>query len=197
MARSHFIVVDAWARIEAWLATNAPTRSFSLPSGASKAEINRAERGLGCQLPEDVRESYRIHNGSNGIWLFQQGFLMPLGDAASHSSDYTVVGLWTGMLQCAEMMNDARGTPRGPIKSAWWNRNWIPLTENKGGDYICVDLVPESGGLVGQIIDWSHEQAATAVLANSWSEWLADLAAHLDTGMCRFDHDGSGTIRPL
>jgi cell wall assembly regulator SMI1 len=189
-------VADSWKRVEAWLSVNVSAGSFKLPQAASNADIERAETAMGCRMPEDVHESYRIHNGSNRIWLFQQGFLMPLGGASAEGEDYTVVGLWTGMLQCMETMKNERGTPKGPIKTDWWNQGWIPLTENEGGDYICIDLVPETGGHVGQVIDWWHEQAATAVLANSWADWLANLATQLEAGKCRFDPNGSGTIQP-
>ncbi|HVS36913.1 MAG TPA: SMI1/KNR4 family protein [Gemmataceae bacterium] len=188
-------VADAWSRIDAWLRANAP-ENFRLPPGASEKEIEAAEKILGCRLPADVHESYRIHDGSNRIWLFRQGFLMPLGGAASEAADFSIVGIWTGMLQCAEMMKDERGSPKGPIKTDWWNLGWIPLTENDCGDYICIDMVPESPGQVGQVIDWWHEQAATDVLAPSWREWLADLVTRLEAGAYRFDSAGSGAVQP-
>ncbi|MEX0718596.1 MAG: SMI1/KNR4 family protein [Planctomycetaceae bacterium] len=187
-------VSDAWDRIESWLRANAPADSCELSEGASIADIKRAEAVMGCRLPDDVRESYRIHNGSNRTWLFQQGFLMPLGDEAEPC---TVVGIWTGMLDCAEMMKNERGTPNGPIKADWWNQKWIPLTENDGGDFICVDLAPESGGRIGQVIDWSHELAATVVLEKSWCDWLESLAVRLESGGCRFAVDGYGGIEPI
>jgi cell wall assembly regulator SMI1 len=193
MPTTSMTVADAWSRIDAWLRFNAPD-SFRLPSGGSENDIEATEKLTGCRLPADVRESYRIHNGSNRIWIFQQGFLIPLG-GASPEPDFSVVGIWTAMLQCAEMMKDERGTPKGPISTDWWNRGWIPLTENDCGDYICIDTVPARGGRVGQVIDWWHEQAATGVLAASWREWLVQLVGKLESGACRFDPAGSGSIQ--
>ncbi len=58
---------DVWNRIESWLATNAPNVLSYLLPGATNEEIQQTEVALGIQFPEDVKASYRIHNGHEYI----------------------------------------------------------------------------------------------------------------------------------
>ena len=170
-------VAEAWARSEARLRTQQPDALRDLPGGADPAEIARVEAELGVSLPEDARASYRLHNGSGGIWVCEQGFLMPLTAPGSGPlPNHGVLDLWRMMAQVGDAMAAERSTPVGPIRADWWHPKWVPLTENESGDFVCLDLAPAAGGRVGQVIDWWHEQGATRVLAGSFGEWLASLA---------------------
>ena len=56
--------IDAtWQRIETWLVQNAPQIMQGLAPGATEEEIAAAEKIPGVALPEEVRDSYRIHDG--------------------------------------------------------------------------------------------------------------------------------------
>jgi cell wall assembly regulator SMI1 len=170
-------VAEAWGLIEAAPRPRAAGTSPSLPAGASPDHLRRVEAELGVTLPADVRESYLLHDGSDGLWVCEQGFLMPLlapGDGPLGS--YGVLDLWRGMLQVGEAMAGERSCPVGPVRDDWWNRLWVPVTENECGDFVCVDLAPGPGGRRGQVIEWNHEQGATRVLAGSFGGWLASLA---------------------
>ena len=54
---------EAWGRIERWLAGAAPEVLDSLQPGATDEQISNTEAALGVTFPEDVRASYRIHDG--------------------------------------------------------------------------------------------------------------------------------------
>ncbi len=56
-----------WTRIENWLSLNDPSLLATLQPGASDAEIEELETRLSVQLPEDVKTSYRIHNGQKDV----------------------------------------------------------------------------------------------------------------------------------
>jgi cell wall assembly regulator SMI1 len=58
-------VRESWSRIATWAAANIPSNEFRLAPGATEREIVDLEEVEGCPLPEDVRESYRIHNGTD------------------------------------------------------------------------------------------------------------------------------------
>jgi internalin A len=45
------------------LATNAPNALNNLQPGAGDEQIRQLEESLGIELPEDVKQLYRIHNG--------------------------------------------------------------------------------------------------------------------------------------
>lgn len=52
--------------------------------GASESEILELENGLGVKLPEDFRESLRIHNGQAG------DFLRVVNSSSKHSKIETI-----------------------------------------------------------------------------------------------------------
>src|SRR5687768_15301119 len=60
-------VSTSWARIKAWLRGNLPETLADLCPGASAALIEEFENTIGRRLPDDVRESWRIHNGQEGF----------------------------------------------------------------------------------------------------------------------------------
>ena len=55
-----------WDRIEAWLKINAPEMMNHLLPGVTEQDIRKAEAIFDLALPEEVKASYRIHNGSDG-----------------------------------------------------------------------------------------------------------------------------------
>src|SRR5689334_13626996 len=54
-----------WDRIEAWLKVQAPAVMNRLQPGATDGDIQQVEALLGVVLPEDLKASYRIHNGTD------------------------------------------------------------------------------------------------------------------------------------
>src|SRR5215212_9335671 len=52
-----------WDRIHAWLDANAPPGYGNLRKGASAEAIRAAEEAMGLTLPDDVKASYRVHDG--------------------------------------------------------------------------------------------------------------------------------------
>ena len=56
-------VAESWRRVEAWLGEHLPAVRASLRPGVSKRDLNKFEKALGRALPEDVRESWLIHDG--------------------------------------------------------------------------------------------------------------------------------------
>jgi hypothetical protein len=60
-------VAESWRRIEAWMSRHCPEVVVSLLPGASERDIARFEEAIGRPLPEDVKESYRIHDGLGNV----------------------------------------------------------------------------------------------------------------------------------
>ncbi len=194
---------EVWQRIESWLRDAAPKR-FRLTPGASEGEIRAAESTIGCHLPEDVRESYRVHNGSNRIWLVEQGYLMPL--EPPHDLPRRQRVLFRGVVESWQAMQEmlargyfdtpgGRSRPKGPIKKDWWNPRWIPITDNQCGDSLGLDMDPAKGGQVGQVISWWHERGLIRVLATNLRSWLSGVADDLEAGRCRFDERAGAILK--
>jgi cell wall assembly regulator SMI1 len=55
------------------------------------------------------------------------------------------------------------------------------VTDNSGDNWT-LDLDPPEAGVYGQILDFSHEVGPMKVLAQSWTELLAQLVVDLENG---------------
>ncbi|XP_060559162.1 F-box only protein 3-like, partial [Ruditapes philippinarum] len=56
---------QAWNKIEAFLEKNCPSILATLQDGVSEEELRAVEEHIQHPLPEDLRLSYRIHNGQD------------------------------------------------------------------------------------------------------------------------------------
>lgn len=137
-----------WQRIETQLRIEAEFEHLSASEalrdfqpGASLEEVQAAEAALGMEFPEEVKASFRIHNGR-----------MVLGDPDQRlrrlCSLREVVDTWEMMKKYAdgakESVADDWLTGNGQpilVRVESWNVNWIPLL-NSDGDLVCLDLAP-------------------------------------------------------
>jgi cell wall assembly regulator SMI1 len=183
------IVAESWTRINAWLQANGLPARYSPPPGVSETALRAAEAAMGLELPEDIRESYRLHDGSRRgsyLILFERGFLLQL---AADSDSESVVEEWKSMCEIAEQLTahyreDFAGDVAGPIRKTFWSPRWVPLTCDWESHAVCIDLDPAPGGRAGQVI-MRRREADAWVLAPSWGEWLAMYAANLEAGEYR------------
>src|SRR5437763_501607 len=67
---------ESWKRIADWHKGNTRRGKFRLAKGTSKRRLDDFEKSIGLYLPEDVRESYLLHNGTS--WLLYFGEVMPI-----------------------------------------------------------------------------------------------------------------------
>jgi cell wall assembly regulator SMI1 len=167
----------SWKRITDWHDGNARRGRFPLARGAPPEQVDALERTIGARLPDDVRESYLLHNGTG--WLLTYGEVMPVEGVEAMWRRYDQWQRENGYGLGADWQPDQLS---GPIKSIWWNRLRIPVTDNGGGDPVMIDLDPAEGGTRGQVIKFSHEVGPVRVLAPSWAEWLRGIADGLEAG---------------
>src|SRR5262249_17873673 len=125
-------VAESWAGIEAWLAQNAPGYRFEVNPGASPGDIAAFEEAVGMKLPDDFKESLRIHDGGNcdccNCSLPEYGDFLPL---AQILHDWKTYRSWQEDGDYAP----ADWIPRditGPIKPIFWNTKRIYITDNSG-----------------------------------------------------------------
>ncbi len=186
-------VGQAWNRIAQWHEQHCPAGVFQLNPGASQSDIAEVEAVTGQTFPEDVRESFRRHNGgaTDTTWLLWYGELLDLND---------VIEQWKMYRQMQETQGYGVGEdwrPHaliGPAKPIWWNTSRIHLTDNSG-EHLTIDLDPPDDGHLGQIIYHDHEIGPTEVLAASWLELLEQIANDLEAGKYVYD-DEEMTVAP-
>lgn len=181
---------EIWQRIDTWLAENAPQVWDELQPGATDQEILRTEKALGIQFPEDVKASYRIHNGQprDGYGLINCWTLLSLETVVEEWM------IWKELLDAGEF-DAAKSNPTDGIREDWWNPKWIPLTYSGSGDHHCLDMDPADGGREGQIIGMWHDEPERMIEAESFREWLERFADDLEAGMYIYSEDDGGVIR--
>ena len=148
------------------------------PAPATAEQIAAAEAARGRPLPADVRESYRVHNGTSNWSLPHNCDMLPVGDlAACHASQRDTFASYeqNGSVEAEAV--------EGPIKPVRWAETRIQIGANGGGDGIQIDLGPAAGGTVGQVIWFDHEHGPRRVLAPSWAAFLAQVVADCDAGL--------------
>lgn len=178
-------VPKSWQRIENWLTQNLPEVVATLNAGASEAEIQAFENDFDLVLPDDVKESWRIHDGqqphkSPGAIIGQ-----PLDSLATIKSNLC---FWR-QLDLEEENSDhdsglgsqCTSTPIDAIRSSYTSPGWISLGDWDGNCY-GIDLNPEPNGVRGQVINFGRDEENKFVLALSWAHFLEDVADELEAG---------------
>jgi cell wall assembly regulator SMI1 len=175
-------VRESWRRIAKWAAANIPEGEFRLARGATKRQIADLEKILGFPLPEEVRESYRAHNGTDETpFPFQGNELASLdfiGKVHEMRRDWMLAP-----------GNQVPGSIEGPIKPEWWSPRRVQLTESGAGDGLMIDLDPAEGGTVGQVIEFSHELGPLRIHAASWGRLLERIADDAEAGRYLYGKD--------
>jgi cell wall assembly regulator SMI1 len=70
--------------------------------------------------------------------------------------------------------------PDPGVQDAWWDPGWISIASDGGGDSVCIDLHPATGGTAGQVILMNHENGFRPRLAGSFTELLSLLVDYYE-----------------
>ena len=170
-----FVVGAIWTRIEAWFRLNAPEMLEEFQPPVSNRHINLLEDTVGVRLPEDMEQSYKIHDGSWALRMFPDGNLMGI---------LAIIDEWRKWQEVAAtgVFADWKAEPEGPIKAMHWNPRWLPLTDCGSGDGYFADLDPATGGQYGQIIEFETGDGPVRVVATGFAAWLSQYASDLEAG---------------
>lgn len=175
-----------WQRIEAAMRAHAPDALQRLAPGADDQAIKQLEAVIQLALPQEFRDSYRVHEGGYTVGLVTSMEAMPLAQCAAiwtMLADLLHDGEWATQSPYYFTEEVARaGWQAGPVKPAWWQRSWIPLATDAAGNLSCLDMDPAPGGTPGQIIDWDHECGPSRVLFTGFEQLLATFADQVEQG---------------
>jgi len=168
-------LAEVLRRLEAALG---PALAGALNGAATDEALSRLEKRIGLTLPPELRESYLRHDGQpdSADGLLREGFLeldceYRLLSLAEVGTEWKV---WKELLDLEEFAGSS-ATPDAGVRAEWWHPGWVPVASNGGGDSVCVDLAPDEGGAVGQVILMSHEHGDRPRVAGSWRELLMSL----------------------
>lgn len=181
---------DVWARIDQWIEANAPEAAEGLDTGAYDTEIAETEAFLGITFPQEVRNSYAIHNGQPNR---DAPGALPGGEFLSLQRICDEWGIWKGLLDSGTFA-DSKSQPSGPIREDWWHPAWIPITHDGSGNHYCLDFAPAEGGTVGQVIKFWHDDPERIVVATGLRAWLEAYAGELESGEYVYSDDYYGIV---
>jgi cell wall assembly regulator SMI1 len=162
-----------WDEIEAWLGEHAPAVQGRLPAGASAESLDRLEKEIGVPLPPAYRSLLQRHDGG-----------VPWRSYDLLSADEVLSG-WksNNEMQEQDPSKDAEvETAGGRIAETWWNRGWIPIARDSGGNQIAIDMAPGPAGQAGQIIRWDTLEGPSVTEHASFQALLQQLRDDLAAG---------------
>lgn len=172
-------IQELWHRIERVLEAHAPDSAKTLAPPASDRELDELEAAIHLTLPADLRAFLKIHNGQidpTRLHVFcGEGTLLDTREIADR---------WR---MSTEINRDTFGdsSDRGP----WWKTTCIPLTD-ADGNMLCVDMDPELGDQIGEVVCHVHDSEIERGLGSSLKEWLSVLADNLDAGRFSVEEGG-------
>jgi cell wall assembly regulator SMI1 len=166
-------LLGIWQRIESVLNNHVPETASTLSPPATDDQIRELEIAIGLMLPDDFRNSLKVHNGQ-------------IDPGKLHSFTYEGVFLDTkGIADTWKMLTDldegfrqreTNWDTHGHVE--WWNRHWIPYTD-ANGDSLCINMNPTAERR-GEIVCFVHDNPHEPGIAPSFGQWLETLASRLE-----------------
>jgi cell wall assembly regulator SMI1 len=177
---------EAWERIEKWLKENYSEGLEMLNEGASNELIQKTEKTLEIEFPEEFKNFYRIHNGVSYLWLNGWELL----------SLEQITGEWIALKEMLDdsVFDDLTAETQKEILSVWYNKHWIPFTCDGATNYECLDYKPTDHGRVGQIIKFWHDDDVRPLVADSFCEWVINYVEGLENGTFFYDEENDGIV---
>jgi cell wall assembly regulator SMI1 len=180
-------VSASWGRIARAL----PTLGLGDPqlaAGATEADIAAFESAVSVQLPEQVRELFRGHDGQTSAKAGLAGgyHFVSLREAQKLMEDWaaTRAKLGDGI---KDLDRACSSSPSKAIQRKYSTAGWVPLLRDNEGNAIGVDLQPGSAGSAGQIINFGRDEDDKFVLFPSAAALLEWLANELEHGRIVYD----------
>src|SRR5262249_45669247 len=134
------------------------------------------EERIGQKLPDDFRESYLIHDGSDDVSGPIAGLpLMSLAEVGEVWEGWADIADDEGLV--ADLSERHSSVPEGACKPLYANRAWVPFAGDSQ-NYVAFDFDPGPKGKVGQVINAGRDDVVLHVIADTFAGFL-DFVARL------------------
>lgn len=199
------LVDGAWDSLEVWWRERFGEPFLAhLRPGVSASMLDELEKVVGRPLPADFRASYQRHDGQEefyddgGEGKLVPGIcfglpLMPL-DEIEHELE-----AWRELIEelkadgsLAEFDEDQESQPEGHVKPVYMDPLWVPFASDSGGNFLAIDLDPDTQGTVGQVINMGRDEHTKYVIAPSFGAFLSYVATELRGGNYTLTEDEPG-----
>lgn len=173
-------------KLKALLTDVIPEVIDSLNPGASDDAIQLAEKVIGFDLPENVRELYRLHNGQSGnSGLF---FGLPFLSLEEALREWQ---LWSELAEERSSILDADiiSIPPNHIREVYANKGYFPISKDGGGNNLVIDMDPDIDGKKGQVINCGRDEAMRYVIAEDIAGFLQFIISQLENKNFRVERE--------
>jgi cell wall assembly regulator SMI1 len=189
----YLVMKEIWNNLIIAALKAKPSIVIKLNDAATIENIDSLEILIDKKLPQDFVDAYLVADGSaeGGVRLFNGLSLLPIAEISM---------LWQAMKEIKasgtfikdgkEIVADADSS----IKSDWWNKGWLPITDNMSGDYTILDLAPNTKGSYGQVFQYWHDSSHRTLEATSFNNWIIQTTEHIEKGISKYDVDYDGFI---
>ncbi|KOP78264.1 molybdenum cofactor biosysnthesis protein MoeA [Lysinibacillus sp. FJAT-14745] len=141
---------------------------LNLQTGATAEEFQLIEKTLNIILPEEMKSFYSIYNGQ--VWTLG---VEPIIRNLTLSPISEIIDNWKFLQEEFDPDDLLPDIEYGvEVKPTLWNEKWIPIAENGGGDYLCLDTDPTEEGVVGQVLYFWHDWGDRTIDANGLFEFI-------------------------
>lgn len=199
------ITDGAWDAIEVWWGERFGEAFLAhLRPGVERSRLDELEKLVGRPLPADFRSAYQRHDGQEefyehaGEGKLVPGLcfglpLMPL-DEIEHELDNwrSTIAEIKAAGELAELDADQASVPEAHVKLQHMNPLWVPFASDSGGNFLAIDLDPDSAGAPGQVINMGPDEHTKYVIAESFGAFLSYVAAELRGGNYTLVEDEPG-----
>lgn len=141
--------------------------SLNLQAGASDKDLQLVEEKIGVKLPEEVKSLYRVYNGQ--VWDLE---VNPFVRNLTLSSTSEIINNWCFLQEEFDPDDGLELDSTKELKPFLWNSKWVPIAENGGGDYLCIDTDPSEAGVAGQVVYFWHDWGNRAVAGRNIFEFI-------------------------
>jgi len=176
------MIQESWLLYTNWLKAKLPKYSELLNSGASDGTIEKLESYLQLKLPEDFKTLYRLNDGDKSN-ITPDTFVGTFFGFEFFPID-RIISIHEEWKQNDNDDYDGTSFPEKHVKINYTNPNWIPIFGDSGGNYIGLDLDPDSEGSIGQIINFGRDEDNKFVAGKSLNNFLEFLSAKVQSGEC-------------
>lgn len=167
---------ELWRRLESWLAEHAPGDYAALRPGASTADIDSLEDGLGFSVHPALRALLARHNGV----IPRRSSLEP-GAFLLHHSLLDTSAILENQRQLASMVEEAIDDGyEEQVVGRIAHTMWVPFAEDLAGDMLFVDHRP--GAHYGEIGHTSFGAPAYRLIWPNLEAMLTELCIGVESG---------------
>lgn len=156
------------------------TKQFGefLNKGATLLEIEEAEKAVGIEFPNALREMYLWADGEKeyGPGLF---FGLPFLSLEEMKGE---ARKWHEVAKDDMSEIDSFSIPVNHIQETYIDKKWIPISIDYGGNNIGIDMNPAINGKIGQVINFGRDEEMKYVFAYTLEDFIDMIIEVLQQG---------------